>query len=126
MQIREITVHASRTLPHPTEEYANIRPGVTLRAELYSDDDSIECTKELQRRAEMLVEEHAVLLRSALEQRDVLEREAKEIRSLNSSISRQTQRLEELKERHEQAAMPSWLKDASNESKNDESSAQPF
>ena len=38
MKITEITVHASRTLPHPVEQFANIRPSVTLKAELNGDD----------------------------------------------------------------------------------------
>jgi hypothetical protein len=109
MKITEITVHASRTLPHPIENYANIRPSVTLKADLFEGDDSVECVKNLQRKAEMLVEEHSVMLRSAIEERDILEREAQEIRSLNDAIHRQTQRLGELKEKHESNSMPSWL-----------------
>lgn len=108
MKITEITVHASRTLPHPVEDYANIRPSVTLKAEI-NGDDPLEATKELQRKAEMLVEEHSLLLTSSLKERDVLEREANEIRQLESSMHRQTQRLEELKEQHEVASTPDWL-----------------
>lgn len=109
MRITEITVHASRTLPHPTEQYANFRPSVTLRADLIDGDDPTLCVKDLQRKAEMLVEEHALLLRSSLMACDVMQKEADEIQALDTTIHRQTQRLEELKERHDQRATPDWL-----------------
>ncbi len=109
MNVTEITVHASRTLPHPVEQFANIRPSVTLKADLSDGDDTAECVKQLQRNAELLVEEHAVLLRSSLQERDVMEREANEITSLSDNIHRQTQRLEELKERRDERQAPAWL-----------------
>jgi len=78
-------------------------------ADLCDGDSATECVKQLQRKAEMLVEEHALLLRSAIEERDILEREAKEIRQLSDGICRQTQRMEELKSKHESSSLPEWL-----------------
>ena len=110
MKVEEITVHASRTLPHPCESYANIRSGITMRATLSEGDDVDESVKTLQIRAERLVEEHSAILISSIEQRDVAEREASEIRSLEDSLHRQAQRLSELKERSDERMRdPSWL-----------------
>jgi len=97
MQVTQITVNAGRTLQHPCETYANIRPEVALTASLEAGDDPIECTRKLQRQAEQLVEEHAMVLRASIQERAVAQAEVSEIGRLSQSLSSGQERLEELK-----------------------------
>ena len=97
MQVTQITVNAGRTLQHPCETYANIRPEVALTASLEAGDDPIECTRKLQRQAEQLVEEHAMVLRASIQERDVAQREESEIGRIAQSLQSNQDRLDELK-----------------------------
>lgn len=99
MEITKLVVHAGRTLQHPTQTYANIRPAVTLEAALHNGDDPRECLKRLQIQAERSVEEHAAVLIASLEERKVLLEQADDIRRLERSITDGQQRLDELKAR---------------------------
>lgn len=96
MQVTEITVSAGRTLQHPCETYANLRPEVALRATIEPGEDAIEATRKLQRQAEQLVEEHSMVLRASLMERDVAKREEQELARLTQTISDNQQRLETL------------------------------
>ena len=58
MRVTEITVSAGRTFNHPYEDYSNLRPHVTLKAEIEEGEDWLSRVKHLQARAEGLVEEH--------------------------------------------------------------------
>lgn len=98
MQITQITVNAGRTLQHPCETYANIRPSVTLVAALAAGDDPAACVRDLQRQAEQMVEEHAMVLRASLAEREVAKREEQELARLNASVADNQQRIELLKE----------------------------
>ena len=65
MKIQEITVHAGRTFNHPYESFLNLRPSVTINAIIKTDDDPEQCIKELQAKAEKLIEDHKThMLRS--------------------------------------------------------------
>lgn len=97
MKVTQITVNAGRTLQHPCETYANIRPEVALTATLNEYDDPIECTRQLQRQAEQLVEEHAIVLKASIAERDVAEREEQELKRLSQSMADSQQRFESLK-----------------------------
>lgn len=97
MQVTQVTVNAGRTLQHPCETYANIRPEVALTASLEPGDDPIECTRKLQRQAEQLVEEHSIVLKSSLLERNIAQREVEEIGRLTQSLSSGQERLEVLK-----------------------------
>jgi hypothetical protein len=96
MQVTEITVSAGRTLQHPCETYANLRPEVALRATIEPGEDAIEATRKLQRQAEQLVEEHGMVLRASLMERDVAKREEQELARISQSITDNQQRLETL------------------------------
>ncbi len=104
MKITEITVNAGRTLQHPCESYANIRPSVTLKASLADGDDPLEATRQLQRQAEQMVEEHSMVLKASLLERDVASREEHELAKLTQSIASNQQRLEELQANAEMRA----------------------
>lgn len=97
MQVTQITVNAGRTLQHPCETYANIRPEVALTATLEPGEDPIEATRKLQRQAEQLVEEHSMVLKAWLMERNVARREVEEIGSLTQSLTSGQGRLEVLK-----------------------------
>lgn len=68
MKIKTITVRASRTLPHPSENYANFRADIELTADLEPADttDIDAAIKELQRQAETTVEQHCSELKAAI------------------------------------------------------------
>ncbi len=65
MKIEKITVHAGRTFNHPYEQFSNLRPGLSIEAFLQTDDDPEESIKELQAKAEKMIEDHKThMLRS--------------------------------------------------------------
>ena len=57
MKITQITAHYEQLLPHPTQQYANMRSGMTIVANVAPSDDigSIYCA--LMERARILVEQ---------------------------------------------------------------------
>src|SRR5690606_11594598 len=67
MKITEITVNVGRTFNNPCESYSNLRPEVTLKASLEDGEDPITSAKELQHRAEQLVEQHKTQLLTDLD-----------------------------------------------------------
>lgn len=107
MIVREITVHAGRTLPHPIENYANIRAGVSMQAELADGEDPAECFRRLRVQAEQIVESHAAALIASIEERQILKREAEEISRIEKNLIESQQRLEALKGKHFAASVPS-------------------
>jgi chromosome segregation ATPase len=58
LKIQEIVVSAGRTFNHPYEQFSNLRPGVTFKATLEEGEDADKATKNLQAKAESLVEDH--------------------------------------------------------------------
>ena len=68
MKITEIVVSAGRTFNHPHEEYSNLKPQVTLKAAVDEGEDPVTATKELQARAEGLVEDHKNGLLKSIEE----------------------------------------------------------
>lgn len=107
MKIQEITVHASRTLPHPIENYANIKPEVTLRATLEDGEDPAEAVRQLQATAENLVENHAAVLKASIEDRELFKREQVELDRLRSSVVTNQARLAEAEQRMAERIQPS-------------------
>ena len=67
MRITEITASAGRTFNHPHEDYSNLKPFVTLKAELAEGDDPVAVAKTLQQQAEQLVEDQKQNMLKALE-----------------------------------------------------------
>jgi hypothetical protein len=95
MKITEITVHAGRTFNHPFEQYANFKPGLSLRATLSEEDDVEQATKALQLIAEQLAEGQKQQILADLRQ---LERQAR----ITSSIAATERHIEKL---HAELAM---------------------
>jgi len=58
MQITEITVTSGRTFNHPYESFSNLRPTISLKATLTEGDNVDKEAKNLQCKAESLVEAH--------------------------------------------------------------------
>ena len=106
MRITEVIVNASRTIPHPTENYANLRPGVALKADLDERDDVADVTRQLQRQAEGLVHDHSELLCESIREAERVEQETAEISRLESTLQAGQQRLAELRNRMEQRRIP--------------------
>lgn len=86
MQIKEIKVGAGRTINHPVEDYANLRPSVAIAATLEPNDDVAACTKRLQLQAEQLVEDHARNLRDAIVQQARLGKVQEQLSRISDQI----------------------------------------
>lgn len=100
MQIKQVTVSAGRTFNHPYESYSNFRHHVELIADVLDGESPEESTKALQAKAESMVEDHKQnLLRSVRELREMTEMQS-EISSLETSLKRGQERLEELRKAH--------------------------
>lgn len=105
MQIKQITVTAGRTFNHPHETYSNLRPEVTLVAELAEGEDAGAAAKALQAQAEGLVEDHKQsMLRSLEELWQLTERQA-EIRGLQRQLEGAQRRMEEIRKEHPELAL---------------------
>jgi hypothetical protein len=97
MQVTEVIVSAGRTFNHPFESYSNLKPHITLKATLDGGDDVESCVKELQRKAERMVEDHKVNLLRAINDIEMMQTAAKEIDGLELSMRRAQERLAELR-----------------------------
>src|SRR5216684_1345039 len=105
MKIKTITVTAGRTFNHPHEQYSNLRPEVTMVAELAEGEDALAATKQLQQQAEGLVEDHKQgLLKSLEELYQLTERQA-EMRGLQKELSKAQTRLSEIRSEHPELAL---------------------
>lgn len=67
MKITNISVRASRTLPHPNLDYANYKADIELHASLDDGDDPAKVAVHLQHQAESLVEQHCAELRGSID-----------------------------------------------------------
>lgn len=98
MQVTEITVHAGRTFSHPHESYSNLKPGVSLKAILAEGEDPIIATRDLQAKAEQLVEDHKRNLLGSIEQVYDMAMRDQEITKLESLIRTSQSRLESIRQ----------------------------
>lgn len=102
MKITTITVTAGRTFNHPHEQYSNLRPEVTMTATLDDGEDPQVAARDLQQRAEGLVEDHKrSLLHSIEELYQLTERQA-EVRGLENELKHAQERLAEIRKEHPQ------------------------
>ena len=100
MKINTITVTAGRTFNHPHEQYSNLRPEVTMTATLEDGEDPHVATRDLQQRAEGLVEDHKNgLLKSIEELYQMTERQS-EMRGLQQQLNSAQKRLSEIRAEH--------------------------
>jgi len=105
MKIQTITVTAGRTFNHPHEQYSNLRPEVTLTATLEDGEDSNVAARDLQQRAEGLVENHKRGLLHSIEELYQLTERQQEVRGLQSELQRAQNRLEQIRKEHPQLAL---------------------
>jgi hypothetical protein len=106
MEIKEITVSAGRTFNHPFESFSNLRPGVTIRAEVASGEDPTKVINELQALAEKTVEDHKQALLHSLEELHYLTEAQREMTSLGAQIARSQAQLEQIRKAHPQLNLP--------------------
>jgi hypothetical protein len=97
MNIRKITIEAGRTFNHPLESFSNLRPSVTLSADLVDGEDAKTATKALQAMAEELVEDHKHLLLDHIRQLHELTEARAQAVSLETELARAQRKLEELR-----------------------------
>ena len=58
MKIRQATVRAGRTVPHPTRSFSNVKTEIELVADIGEEDDSAESINQLRIQAEQIVHTH--------------------------------------------------------------------
>lgn len=106
MEITEITVSAGRTFNHPYETYSNLRPSVTVKANLTAGEDATEAINKLQALAEKAVEDHKQALLHSLEELHYLTEAQRDMTTLAEQITRSQARLEQIRRDHPQLALP--------------------
>lgn len=97
MKIQTITVTAGRTFNHPHEDYSNLRPSVTMTATLDDGEDPHVATRDLQQRAEGLVEDHKRSLLHSIEDLYQLTERQAEVRGLEEQLKRTQSRLNQIR-----------------------------
>lgn len=105
MKITKIKVTAGRTFNHPHEQYSNLRPEVTLEADLAAEEEPIGAVKRLQAQAEQCVEDlKNSLLRTLEENYQLTERQA-EMRGLQKELEQAQKRLEDIRTANPELAL---------------------
>lgn len=99
--ITTITVHAGRVIPHPYQSYSNLRPELSITAEIKPGEDAQAAIRSLQAMAEQRVEDHARTLIRSLEECEQLRRESQEMANLERSMREAQTRIDEARERME-------------------------
>lgn len=102
MEITEITVSAGRTFNHPYETYSNLRPNVTIKANLAPGEDAQKAINDLQALAEKSVEDHKQGLLRSLEELNNLTQRQREMTTLADQLTRNQRRLEEIRKEYPQ------------------------
>lgn len=97
MKVIEVNVSAGRVISHPIESYSNLKPMVSLKAVLDEGDDFEQCVKDLQAKAEGLVEDHANHLKKHIRDMYYLGEKEKEVKRLEASITASQERLQEVR-----------------------------
>lgn len=97
MKVTEITVSAGRVVSHPVENYSNLKPMVSLKAVLDEGDDYEQSIKDLQAKAEGLVEDHANALKKHIRDMHYLSEREREAKRLEDAITASQERLAEIR-----------------------------
>lgn len=105
MNINRIVVTAGRTFNHPHEQYSNLRPSVVMEATLAEGEDPAAAVKELQARAEGLVEDHKQQMLRSIEELYQLSEMQSEVRGLERQLRGAQDRLSEIRKSHPQLAL---------------------
>jgi len=102
MQVTEISVSAGRTFNHPYEDYSNLKPHLTLKAALDEGEDPAAVAKDLQAKAEQLVEDHKQNMLKSLEELHNLTLAQQEMMGLEQQLKSAQERIEELRKNNPQ------------------------
>lgn len=97
MHVTEITVSAGRVVNHPYEQYSNLRPNITIKAQLEEGEDFEAATRTLQAKAERLVEDHKNALLENLKEIHFLTQRQKELASLEDGLKRTQSRIDQIR-----------------------------
>jgi hypothetical protein len=97
MKVIEINVSAGRVVSHPVENYSNLKPMVSLKAVLEDGEDVDAAVKQLQAKAEGLVDDHADQLKKHIRDMYYLGEKEKEAKRLEDSIIASQQRLSSIR-----------------------------
>jgi len=96
-KITEITVNAGRTFNHPHESYSNLRPSVTVKADVLDGEDWQAVAKELQAKAESMIEDHKRNMLQSLEELYDLTTKQREVADLETRIASAQSRLDRIR-----------------------------
>lgn len=96
-KVTELTVSAGRVIPHPFQQYANLRPMITIKAQLDDGEDFEAVAKDLQAKAEGMIEDHSRYMVKSLEELEELTRRQAKVASLEASIRRAQEDLDRLR-----------------------------
>ncbi len=94
-KVTEVIVSAGRTFNHPHESYSNLRPQVTMKAEVLPGEDPAEVAKALQAQAEGLVEDHKQSMLNSIEELYELTQTQARVAGLRSTIERAQRELDD-------------------------------
>lgn len=97
MKITEIVVSAGRTFNHPYESYSNMKPQVTVKATVDDGEDLFTVTKDLQAKAESLVEDHKTHLLNSLRELENMRMRDQKIAQLEKLIRTSQGELEDMR-----------------------------
>lgn len=106
MRVTEITVGAGRTFNHPFESFSNLRPSVTFKAELQDGDDPATVARDLQAKAESLVEDHKQFMLTSLRNLHYLTEAQRRYTTLQEQIKQAQADLENLRSENPQLELP--------------------
>ena len=97
MKITALTVQAARTFNHPHEDYSNLRPGITIHAELAPDEDPEKASHDLLAKAEKIIEDHKRALLKSIEDLHQMSAVQAEMANIENSMRRAQDRIDELR-----------------------------
>lgn len=100
-KIIEVTVAAGRKFNHPYEDFSNLSPHLSIKAEVQEDEDPTEVIRKLQAEAESLIEDHKQHLLASLRQLYLMSQYERKVARLESNITQAQEELEELREQQE-------------------------
>jgi len=106
MKITSVTVHAGRCFNHPYESYSNLRPEITMTAELGEGEDPVAASKALQQQAETLVEDHKRAMLESIHQLQQMTERQVEMRRLGDEMARVQKRLDAIREENPGIPLP--------------------
>lgn len=100
-KIIEVTVAAGRKFNHPYEDFSNLSPHLSIRAEIQEGEDPKEVIKSLQAEAESLIRDHKQHILFSLRQLHLMSQYERKVARLESSNTQAQQELEKLREQQE-------------------------